>query len=106
MKTIYQIEILCEPENGEYFWCILANSGNNWYNSGMCGWDKTIDRAAQTACEKYKFFMKINLQQNKDFINFKEYDYELKSCPNCGKEVMSYNSYFNAYICQNCGYEE
>lgn len=28
----------------------------------------------------------------------------MKICPNCGK-VLSYNSYFGAYICDNCNWE-
>ncbi len=28
----------------------------------------------------------------------------MKVCPNCGK-VVGYNSYFGAYICDNCGWE-
>lgn len=29
---------------------------------------------------------------------------ELKLCPKCKKYTASYNSYFNAYICNNCDY--
>lgn len=29
----------------------------------------------------------------------------MKICPNCGK-VLSYNSYFGAYICSNCKWED
>lgn len=28
----------------------------------------------------------------------------MKVCPKCGK-VVSYNSYFEAYICKNCNWE-
>lgn len=28
----------------------------------------------------------------------------MKVCPHCGK-VVFYNSYFGAYICDNCGWE-
>ena len=29
----------------------------------------------------------------------------MKICPMCG-ELLSYNSYFGAYICENCGWED
>ena len=29
----------------------------------------------------------------------------MKVCPKCGK-VAAFNSYFNAYICNYCGWEE
>ena len=29
----------------------------------------------------------------------------MKVCPKCGK-VAAFNSYFNAYICSYCGWEE
>lgn len=29
----------------------------------------------------------------------------MKICPNCGK-VLSYNSYFGAYICTDCNWED
>lgn len=29
----------------------------------------------------------------------------MKICPNCGK-VLAYNSYFGAYICDNCKWED
>lgn len=29
----------------------------------------------------------------------------MKICPKCGK-VLSYNSYFGAYICSSCNWEE
>lgn len=29
----------------------------------------------------------------------------MKICPNCGK-VLSFNSYFGAYICPNCAWED
>ena len=29
---------------------------------------------------------------------------ELKLCPNCKKNTVSYNSYFNAYTCNSCDY--
>ena len=29
----------------------------------------------------------------------------MKICPNCGK-VLAYNSYFGAYICSNCNWED
>lgn len=29
----------------------------------------------------------------------------MKICPKCGK-VLSYNSYFGAYICDNCNWED
>ena len=29
----------------------------------------------------------------------------MRICPNCGK-VVSYNSYFGAYICSNCKWED
>ena len=29
----------------------------------------------------------------------------MKICPRCGK-VVSYNSYFGAYICDNCNWED
>lgn len=29
----------------------------------------------------------------------------MKICPNCGR-VLSYNSYFGAYICDACSWEE
>lgn len=29
----------------------------------------------------------------------------MKICPKCGK-VLSYNSYFGAYICSNCNWED
>lgn len=29
----------------------------------------------------------------------------MKICPNCGK-LVSYNSYFGAYICDNCNWEK
>jgi hypothetical protein len=29
----------------------------------------------------------------------------MKVCPKCGK-IVSYNSYFGAYICDNCNWED
>lgn len=29
----------------------------------------------------------------------------MKVCPNCGK-VIGFNSYFGAYICEECGWED
>lgn len=29
----------------------------------------------------------------------------MKVCPNCGK-VIGFNSYFGAYICENCKWED
>ena len=29
----------------------------------------------------------------------------MKICPKCG-ELVSYNSYFGAYICENCNWED
>lgn len=29
----------------------------------------------------------------------------MKRCPRCG-EIVSYNSYFGAYICDNCNWED
>lgn len=29
----------------------------------------------------------------------------MKVCPNCGK-LLSYNSYFGAYICEDCNWED
>ena len=29
----------------------------------------------------------------------------MKVCPNCG-EVIGYNSYFGAFICENCKWED
>lgn len=29
----------------------------------------------------------------------------LRSCPQCGK-VIDFNSYFGAYICDDCGWED
>lgn len=29
----------------------------------------------------------------------------MKVCPKCGK-IISYNSYFGAYICDNCNWED
>lgn len=56
MKTTYKIEVICEPQDGEYFWCILGYNGNDWYNSGICGWELTLNKALETAYKKYQFF--------------------------------------------------
>ena len=36
-------------------------------------------------------------------IKFPSKDQGLKICPKCGK-VISFNSYFGGYVCDNCGF--
>jgi hypothetical protein len=55
----YKIEVLCSPDYQQrttpYFLCILQWDGNQWSNSGKCGWASTIGKAWDQAYGCYNF---------------------------------------------------
>lgn len=55
----YKIEVLCNPENGKYFYCILECGKHGWFNTGICGWEDSIQEAFNVAYKNGKRFKNI-----------------------------------------------
>lgn len=46
----HKIEVDLTPIETQYFWCLLKDDGDGWYNIG-CGWEHTPEDAFKAALD-------------------------------------------------------